>query len=93
MVECMMNEPPHGYNKVSIEQIRKEEMNILKKLQEMTRSGLKATGSAGRLLDALVQQVLDTAAIQMMLFPFLKGAAEAPRINQRRGYRGRPGIG
>ena len=70
----MMRAPPPGYSRVSVNQVLRADIEIFKKLQELTRSGVQATGAGVRPVDDHVVRVIESAAVQLLLLP-LKGGS------------------
>ena len=69
-----MRAPPHGYAKVSLEQICRADREIFKGLQDACRSGIRRDVAGARPLDSAVPRVLDSERVRLLLVP-MHGAA------------------
>jgi hypothetical protein len=72
-----MRMPPPGYAKVSIEQIRRADLEIFRQLQEQTRGGVKLRPDGLMPLDVLLPNVLQSPRVAMLLMP-LPGGNKRP---------------
>jgi hypothetical protein len=64
-----MRLPPPGYGKVSIEQLRRADLEIFRQLQEQTRGGVKLMPDGRMPLDLVLPGILVSPRVAMLLMP------------------------
>ena len=73
MVNCyfqeLMRDAPHGFRKVSMDQVVRADREVFRKLAELTRTGLKPTMAGTRPVDDCLIAVLESASVQILLLP------------------------
>jgi hypothetical protein len=79
-----MREPPIGFRKVSQDQMMRADREVFRRLQELTRKGIRPASDGARPIDAAMQGVLDCAAVQMLLLPLAEGSGGNKREREQR---------
>jgi hypothetical protein len=86
-----LREQPVGFARVSQDQLMRADRDFFRRLQELTRGGIRPSMDGSRPIDGLMQGVLDSAAVQMLLLP-LRGGGGGPKLYAE-GENGQPGEG
>ena len=81
-----------GHLRVNNEKLHRADVEIFRKLRELTRDGFHATGPV-KPIDELVDKVLDSENVRMMLLPIRGSAAANSRARSRSGENGRKARG
>ena len=68
LLDALSEEPPPGYAPASMAQVERADRYVFSKLADKTREGVRGRGVA-RLLDPLVQPILDSSKFNMLLAP------------------------
>ena len=77
-----LREQPVGFARVSQDQMMRADREIFRRLQELTRGGIRPSMDGSRPIDGLMQGVLDSAAVQMLLLPMRR--RKCPQVEHRR---------
>jgi hypothetical protein len=80
-----MRDPPIGFRKVSQDQMMRADREVFRRLQELTRKGIRPAADGARPIDAAMQGVLDCAAVQMLLLPLAEGSGGGKREREQKG--------